>query len=35
VILAIMGTTVSAWYVVIWIVPQLLDQVTKRMCDMT
>ena len=33
--LAFMGTTVSAWYVVIWIVPQLVDQITKRMFDMT
>ena len=35
VILAFMGTTVSAWYVVVWIVPQLVDQITKRMFDMT
>ena len=35
VILAFMGTTVSAWYVVIWIVPQLLDQIMSRMYDMT
>jgi len=35
VILAFMGTTVSAWYVVLWIVPQLIDQITKRMFDMT
>jgi len=35
VILAFMGTAVSAWYVVLWIVPQLIDQITKRMFDMT
>lgn len=33
--LAFMGTTVSAWYVVIWILPQLLDQIMNRMYDMT
>jgi len=35
VILAFMGATVSAWYVVIWIVSELLNQITKRMFDMT
>jgi hypothetical protein len=35
VILAFMGTTVSAWYVVFWIIPVLIDQITKRMFDMT
>ena len=30
VILAFMGATVSAWYVVVWIVPELLNQITKR-----
>jgi len=33
--LAFMGTTVSAWYVVIFIVPELFNQVMKRMYDMT
>jgi hypothetical protein len=27
VILAFMGTTVSAWYVVLWILPSLIDQI--------
>lgn len=35
VILAFMGTTVSAWYVVVWIIPELFNQITKRMYDMT
>ena len=28
--LAFIGTTVSAWYVVVWIVPVLIEQITKR-----
>lgn len=35
VVLAFMGTTVSAWWVVFWIVPVLIDLVTKRLYDMT
>jgi hypothetical protein len=30
VILAFMGTTVSAWYVVLWILPSLVDQINER-----
>jgi len=33
--LAFIGTTVSAWYVVVWIIPELVNQITKRMYDMT
>jgi hypothetical protein len=33
--LALMGSTVSAWYVVVWIVPSLIDQIASRMFDMT
>ena len=33
--LAFIGTTVSAWYVVVWIIPELINQITKRMYDMT
>ena len=35
VILAFMGATVSAWYVVPWIVAEVINQITKRMYDMT
>jgi len=35
VILAFMGGTVSAWYVVVWIISELFNQITKRMYDMT
>jgi hypothetical protein len=28
--LAIMGSTVSAWYVVFWIIPTLIDQFASR-----
>jgi len=31
VILAFMGTTVSAWYVVPWILCEVIDQITARM----
>lgn len=34
-ILALMGATVSAWWVVLWIIPALIDQVATRMFDMT
>jgi uncharacterized membrane protein YgaE (UPF0421/DUF939 family) len=33
--LALMGSTVSAWYVVAWIVPTLFDQIASRAYDMT
>lgn len=35
VILAFTGATVSAWYVVVWIVPELFNQITKRTYDMS
>ena len=35
IILALMGTTVSAWWVVFWIVPVLIELVIKRLYDMT
>ncbi len=34
-ILAVMGTTVSAWLVVFWIIPALIDQIATRMFDIT
>jgi hypothetical protein len=33
VVLAFVGTTVSAWYVVVWILPVLVDQINKRNYD--
>jgi hypothetical protein len=33
IILALMGTTVSAWYVVIWILPTLSEQIYSYMID--
>ena len=33
--LAFIGTTVSAWYVVVFIVAELITQITKRMYDMS
>jgi hypothetical protein len=33
--LAFMGTTVSAWYVVIFIVPTFIEAILKRLYDMT
>ena len=35
VILAFMGTTVSAWWVVMWFISELFNQIIKRMYDMT
>ena len=35
VILAFMGTTVSAWWVVMWFTSELINQITKRMYDMS
>jgi hypothetical protein len=35
VILACMGTTVSAWYVVAFILPEVIHRITMRMYDMT
>ena len=33
-VLAVMGSTVYAWWVVLWIIPSLLDQIATRMLDM-
>ena len=33
--LAFVGATVSAWYVVIFIVPTFIEAILKRMYDMT
>lgn len=34
-VLALTGGTVSAWWVVLWIIPTLLDQLASRLYEMT
>lgn len=35
VILAFTGATVSAWWMVMWFTSELINQITKRMYDMS